>query len=91
MIENLFLPSSEEDAMSWIQPISPDAAEGATKKIIEDLRKTKKPIPKMFLEMGRRPGVLAGRETLRHAVHDGSSLGTRRAELLAFYVAAHGG
>ncbi|MYA94917.1 MAG: hypothetical protein F4X91_00680 [Nitrospinae bacterium] len=77
--------------MNWIQPISPDAAEGATKEIINDLRKARKPIPKMFLEMGRRPRVLAGREKLRSAVHGGSSLGTRRAELLAFYVAAHGG
>ena len=77
--------------MNWIQPISPDAAEGATKEIIYDLRKAKKTIPKMFLEIGRRPEVLAGRETLRSAVHGGSSLGTRRAELLAFYVAAHGG
>lgn len=77
--------------MSWIQPISPDAAQGATKEFIEGLRRARKPIPKMFLEMGRRPGVLAGRETLRHAVHGGSSLGARRAELLAFYVAAHGG
>ncbi len=77
--------------MSWIQPISPDAAEGETKEIIEGLRKARKPIPKMFLEMGRRPGILAGREMLRSSVHGGSSLGTRRAELLAFYVAAHGG
>ncbi len=77
--------------MSWIQPISPDATEGATKEIIEDLRKARKPIPKMFLEMGRRPGILAGREMLRNSVHGGSSLGTRRAELLAYYVAAHGG
>lgn len=77
--------------MSWIQPISPDAAEGATKEIIEDLRKARKPIPKIFLEMGRRPGILAGREMLRNSVHGGSSLGTRRAELLAYYVAAHGG
>ncbi|MCY4381599.1 MAG: hypothetical protein OXE44_00415 [Nitrospinae bacterium] len=77
--------------MSWIQPISPDAAEGAAKEIIEDLRKARKPIPKMFLEMGRRPGILAGREMLRNSVHGGSSLGTRRAELLAYYVAAHGG
>ena len=77
--------------MSWIQPISPDATEGATKEIIEDLRKARKPIPKMFLEMGRRPGILAGREMLRNSVHGGSSLGTRRAELLAYYVAAYGG
>lgn len=77
--------------MNWIQPISPDTAEGATKELIEGLRKARKPIPKMFLEMGRRPGILAGRETLRSAVHGGSSLGTRRAELLAYYVAAHGG
>ncbi len=77
--------------MSWIQPISPDAVEGATKEIIEDLRKARKPIPKIFLEMGRRPGILAGREMLRNSVHGGSSLGTRRAELLAYYVAAHGG
>ena len=77
--------------MSWIQPISPDAAEGAAKEIIEDLRKARKPIPKMFLEIGRRPGILAGREMLRNSVHGGSSLGTRRAELLAYYVAAHGG
>ncbi len=77
--------------MSWIQPISPNAAEGAAKEIIEDLRKARKPIPKMFLEMGRRPGILAGREMLRNSVHGGSSLGTRRAELLAYYVAAHGG
>ena len=46
--------------MSWIQPISPDAAEGATKEIIDDLRKTRKPIPRMFLEMGWRPDILAG-------------------------------
>ncbi len=77
--------------MNWIQPISPDDAEGATKEIIDDLRKAGKPLPKMFLEMGWRPDILAGRETLRRAVHGGSSLGTRRAELLAFYVAAHGG
>ena len=77
--------------MNWIQPISPDDAEGATKEIIDDLRKAGKPIPRMFLEMGWRPEILAGRETLRRAVHSGSSLGTRRAELLAFYVAAHGG
>ena len=77
--------------MSWIQPISPDAEEGAAKEIIGGLRKARKPIPRMFLEMGRRPDILAGRETLRRAVHGGSSLGTRRAELLAFYVAAHGG
>lgn len=77
--------------MNWIQPISPDHAEGATKKIIDDLRKAGKPVPRMFLEMGWRPDILAGRETLRRAVHGGSSLGTRRAELLAFYVAAHGG
>ena len=77
--------------MAWIEPISPDSAEGATKKIIERLRKSKKPIPKMFLQMGRRPDVLAGREMLRSSVHGGSSLGTRREELLAFYVAAHGG
>jgi len=77
--------------MSWIQPIPLDAAEGATKEIIESLRRARKPIPRMYLEMGRRPGVLAGREMLRSSVHGGSSLGTRRAELLAFYVAAHGG
>lgn len=77
--------------MDWIAPISPDAAEGATKKMIEDLRAARRAVPRLFLQMGRRPGVLAGRETLRRAVHGGSSLGRRREELLAFYLAAHGG
>ncbi len=77
--------------MSWIQPIASAAAQGETKKLVDALRKARKPVPRMFLEMGRRPRILAGRETLRNAVHGGSSLGTRRAELIAFYVAAHGG
>lgn len=77
--------------MSWIRPMDPVAAEGSARELIEDLRRRKKPVPKLFLALGRRPDVLAAREAMRAAAHGGSTLGRRREEMLAFYVAAHGG
>ncbi|MEE9276496.1 MAG: hypothetical protein V3V62_14420 [bacterium] len=77
--------------MTWIRPMRPDEAEGEAREIVEDLRGRGKPVPKLFLALGRRPEVLAAREKMRQAAHGGSSLGRRREELIAFYVAAHGG
>ncbi len=78
--------------MSYLKPIRPDEARGAAKELIDGLREKRKPVPRLFLELGRRPGVLAGRQAVRAAVYEGaSSLGRRREEMLFFYAAAHGG
>lgn len=77
--------------MSWIRPIKLDEAGGASKEIIDGVRAGGRPVSKFLLALGRRPEVLSGRETLRNAAYGGSTLGPRREQMLAFFVAAHGG
>jgi hypothetical protein len=77
--------------MTWIRPMKLDETEGASKEIIESVRAGGRPVSKFLLALGRRPAVLAGREALREAAYGGSALGRRRVQMIAFYVAAHGG
>jgi hypothetical protein len=77
--------------MIWIRPMKLDEAEGASKEIIDVVRTGGRPVSKFLLALGRRPEVLSGRETLRNAAYGGSTLGVRREQMLAFFVAAHGG
>ncbi|HBK79835.1 MAG TPA: hypothetical protein DDZ83_09205 [Nitrospinae bacterium] len=77
--------------MTWIRPLKMDEAEGASKEIIDNLRKRGRPVSKFRLALGRRPPVLAGREAMRSATRGGTTLGLRREEMISFYVAAHGG
>ncbi len=77
--------------MIWLPSIRINEAEGAAKEIIDGIRSSKKPVPKLFLTLALRPPVLAGREAARKSVHGGAStLGRRREELLSFYVATLG-
>ena len=68
-----------------------DEAKGASKKIIDSLRKRGQPVSKFRLALGRRPLVLASREAMRSATRGETTLGLRREEMISFYVAAHGG
>ena len=77
--------------MNWIHPMKLDEAKGASKEIIDKIRAGGRPVSKFLLALGRRSEVLSGRETLRHAAYGGSTLGVRREQMLAFFVAAHGG
>ena len=77
--------------MTWIRPLKMDEAEGASKEIIDNLRKRGRPVSKFLLALGRRPPVLAGREAMRSATRGETTLGLRREEMISFYVAAHGG
>ncbi|MBT3351353.1 MAG: hypothetical protein HOC91_08290 [Nitrospinaceae bacterium] len=77
--------------MNWIHPMKLDEAKGASKEIIDKIRAGGRPVSKFLLALGRRSEVLSGRETLRNAAYGGSTLGVRREQMLAFFVAAHGG
>ena len=77
--------------MNWIHPMKLDEAKGASKEIIDKIRAGGRPVSKFLLALGRRSQVLSGRETLRNAAYGGSTLGVRREQMLAFFVAAHGG
>ncbi len=77
--------------MTWLRPIRPDDAEGPAKEIIDRLRAGGRPVSKFRLALARRPPVLAAREAMRSAAYGGSTLGARREQMIAYYVAGHGG
>ncbi len=77
--------------MTWIRPLSLDEAESASGETIGALRKSGRAVSKILLALARRPPVLAGREAMRSAVYGETTLGRRRQEMIAFYVAGHGG
>ena len=77
--------------MTWLRPIRPDDAEGPAKKIIGRLRAGGRPVSKFRLALARRPPVLAAREAMRSAAYSDSTLGPRREQMIAYYVAGHGG